>query len=58
MVVAALNGSRSCLPDLDSSVFGAADHPLPLTVESNTSDIPRMSLEGQQWIRIRGLDVV
>lgn len=47
MVVTALDGSRSCLPDLDSSVFGAADHPLPLTVESNASDVPCMSLEGQ-----------
>lgn len=57
MVVVALDGTTPGLPDLDSSVFGARDHPLALAMESDTRDVAGVALEGEEGIWVRRLDV-
>ena len=58
VIVASLDGSCSCLPDLDGAVLRARDHPLALAVKGNSCDIARVALKGQERVRVRGLDVV
>jgi len=58
MVIASLNRSSPCLPDLDSAVFGASNHPFSLAVKSDACDVAGMPLESQQWVRVRGFDIV
>ena len=57
VVVAALYGAAASLPNLDSAVLARSDHPFSLAVESNSSDISGVALEGQQWVGIRRLDI-
>lgn len=58
MVVASLNGSSPCLPDLDGPVLGASYHPFPLAVKRDACDIPGVALKCQQRVRIRRLDII
>lgn len=57
VVVAALDGAAAGLPDLDGAVLGARDHPLALAVEGDARDVARVALEGEQRVRVGGLDV-
>lgn len=57
MVVTALDGARTSLPDLDGAVLGAGDHPLALTVERDARDVARVALESQQRVGVGALDV-
>ena len=57
VVVAALDGAAARLPDLDGAVLGARDHPLALAVEGDARDVARVALEGEQRVRVGGLDV-
>jgi hypothetical protein len=52
MTVASLNGTASSLPNLDSSIFRACNHPLSFAMESNTSDISCMTFEGEERIGV------
>ena len=45
MFIASLDRSSSCLPDLDSAVFGASDHPFSLTMKSDACNVAGMPLE-------------
>lgn len=53
-----LNRTTPSLPYLHATIFGARDHPFPLTVEGNASYIPGMTFESEEGIRIRGFDIV
>lgn len=57
VAVGALDGAGAGLPDLDGAVLARRDHPLALAVEGHTRDVPRVALESQQRVRVRGLDV-
>lgn len=57
VVVAALDGAAAGLPDLDGAVLGARDHPLALAVEGDPGDVAGVALEGEQGVRVGGLDV-
>lgn len=58
MVIASLDGTRSCLPDLDCAVLGGRNHPLALAMEGDSSDIASVTLERQQRVWVRRFDVV
>lgn len=58
MRVATLNGTSTSLPDFDSAILRACNHPFSLTVERNTSDISSMAFEGEKWVRVGGLDII
>jgi hypothetical protein len=58
MVVASLNRSGPCLPDLDGSVLGASYHPFPLAVKCDACDVSSVALKCQQRVRVRRLDIV
>lgn len=55
-VVALLTASAG-IPDFDGPILRAGNHPLSLTMESNTRDIPTMTLEGHHGVGVRRLDV-
>lgn len=57
VVVAALDGATARLPDLDSTILRARDHPFALAVERDARDVARVALEGQQGVGVGGLDV-
>lgn len=58
MVIASLDRPGPRFPNLDGAILGASDHPLPFAVECNTGDVACVALEGQERVRIRGLDVI
>lgn len=58
VAVAALDGAAAGFPNLDSSILRAGNHPFALTVERNPSDVVGMTLEGQNWVRIRRFDII
>lgn len=58
VVVAALNSASASFPDLHSSILGASNHPLSLTVECNAGDVAGVTFKCQDRVRVRGLDVV
>ena len=57
VVVASLDSSGACLPDLDRSVLRACNHPLALAVEGHTGYIAGVALEGHEGLRVRGTNV-
>ena len=58
MGIAALHGTTSRLPDLDSTVLGTRHHPFPLAVKRDACYIARVAFECEERVRIRGFDVV
>lgn len=56
--VVTLETAGAGVPDLDSSILRAGDHPLALAVESNASDVVGVTLEGHHWVGVGGFDVV
>jgi hypothetical protein len=57
MAVVPLDVTSPSIPNLDPAIFRRRDHPLSFTVETYTRNVSVMSLEGQNGIRVRGLDV-
>jgi hypothetical protein len=58
VVIAALDGATPRLPNLDSAIFRARDHPFTLAVKGNASDVAGVTLESQKRVWVRGFDVV
>lgn len=58
VMVNPLYATRSRIPYLDRAVFGTRDHPFALAVKGHACDIPSMTVESEQWIGVRGADVV
>lgn len=58
MTVASLHGTAPGFPDLNSAVFGTSDHPFPLAVKGNSSDISRVTLKVEERIRVCRFDIV
>jgi hypothetical protein len=56
--IVSLYCSGSGVPDLHRHIFGACDHPLPLTVECDSSNVIGMALKGHDRVWIGGLDIV
>lgn len=52
MGVVALNTGGASIPDLDSAIFGAGDHPLTLTVEGYAGDVATMAFEGENGVGV------
>lgn len=52
MGVVTLNTSSPSVPDLDSAILGAGDHPFALAMESYARDVSRMTIkrEDRAWI--------
>jgi hypothetical protein len=48
----------SCVPDLDCAIFRGGNEPLALAMERNASDVTSVTVEGEDGIGVRGLDVV
>lgn len=57
VIIAALNSTRTRLPDLYGAILGTGHHPLALAVERDAGDIARVALKGQQRIGVGALDV-
>lgn len=57
VVVATLDSAATRLPDLDSTVLGARNHPLALAVECDARDIASMALKCQQGVGVGRLDI-
>jgi hypothetical protein len=55
--VIALQATSASVPDFHSSILGASDHPLSFAMECNTSDVVRVTFEGDHGIGISRLDV-
>lgn len=58
VAVAALNSAAAGLPNLDSAILRAGNHPFALTVERNAGDVVGMALEGQDWVWVCRFDIV
>lgn len=58
MRVAALNSTASRLPNLDSAILRACDHPFSLAMECDTSDVSRVTFKGEKRVGVRRLDIV
>jgi hypothetical protein len=58
MIVIPLYRTTSSIPDLDRAVFRTCHHPFALAVERNARDVACVAIEGEDGVRIRGLDVV
>jgi hypothetical protein len=56
--VIALDTRGTGIPDLDGAIFGASDHPFPLAVKGYAGDVAGVTFEGEDGVRIRGLDVI
>jgi hypothetical protein len=56
--VASLNSTSTSLPDLDSAILGACNHPLALTMECDTGDVAGVALKGEKRIRVGRLDII
>lgn len=55
--IVALQATSPSIPDLDSSILGACDHPFPLTMECDTGNVVRVTFEGNHRIRVGRLDI-
>lgn len=53
VVVVALHARAPGVPDLDSAVLGAGDHPLALAVERDAGHVARVPVKGQNRARVR-----
>lgn len=58
MDVVALETAGASIPDLDSTILGAGDHPLALAVEGNSSDIVGVTVEGHHRVGVGGFDII
>jgi hypothetical protein len=58
MGIVSLNAAGSGVPDLDGTVLGRRDHPFAFTVKSDPGNVGSVAVEGEDSIRIRGLDVI
>ena len=58
MDVIALDAACSCIPDFDRAVLGAGHHPFALAMERHSRDVARVSVEGENRVRVGGADVV
>ena len=58
MDVIALDATRSCIPDLDRTVFGAGHHPFALAMKRHAGDVAAVAIEGEDWVGVRGADVI
>lgn len=58
MLVVSLNQARPGVPDSDSHVLRAGDHPLALAVKGHARDIVGVSLKSHDWVGIGRLDIV
>lgn len=56
--IIALHVSAPCVPNLDCTILGGRDEPLRFAMESYTGDIARVTVEGQDGIGVRRLDVI
>lgn len=56
--VVSLQAAAARVPDLDRAVLGARDHPFAVAVEGHACDVCRVSVEGEDCVRVRGFDVV
>ena len=56
--VVALDAACSRIPHFHRAIFGARHHPFALTVECHTGDVARMTIEGEDRVRIGGADIV
>ena len=52
MIVVALFAAGACVPDLDSAILRAGNHPFAFAVEADTSDVALVTLEGKHrvWV--------
>lgn len=57
VVVAPLNHARARIPDLDSTIFGASDHPFPIAMKRDASDVVRMALKDRNRRGVSGANV-
>ena len=58
VVVIALDASCPCVPDLNSAILGAGDHPFPLAMKGYACDVAGVALEGEDRTRVRRAYVV
>lgn len=57
VVVAALNGGRSRVPNLDGTVLGARNHPLAFAMKRNTRNVVGVALKYEKRIGVCRLNV-
>lgn len=58
MRIIPLHIATPSVPDLDGAVLAARDEPFGLAVERDAGDVARVSVEGEDRVRIGALDVV
>jgi hypothetical protein len=58
MRVIALQAACTGIPDFNRTVLRAGNHPLPLAVKRDASDVVCMAVEGHDWIGIGRFDVI
>lgn len=58
MRVVSLNAAGTSIPDLDSAIFRACDHPFPFAMKGYPSNVASMTLEGKNGARIGRADIV
>ena len=58
MRVVTLDATKTSIPDLDSAILRACDHPFPFAMEGYTRDIAGMTFEGEDRARIGRADIV
>lgn len=56
--VISLQTTCACIPDLDSAIFRAGDHPLAFAMERDTGDVVGVALEGHHRVGVCRLDIV
>jgi hypothetical protein len=56
--VIALQTARACIPDLDSAVLGAGDHPLAFAMECDTGDVVGVALECHHRVGVCRLNII
>jgi hypothetical protein len=56
--VVALQGTSASIPNLDSPILRACNHPFALTVECDARDIAGVTFEGHHGVGVGGLDVI
>jgi hypothetical protein len=56
--IVALHITTPRIPDLDRTIFRRSNQPFGLAVKRDARDIGRVTVEGEDRIWVRGLDVV
>lgn len=56
--VVALQGAGASVPDLDSPVLRACNHPFAFAMECDTGDVAGVTFEGHHWVGVGGLDII